>query len=67
MGGLRKYSRPTKVSRDMERLAQRKSKRRAPKMWLIGMGLLTGIVIAEMLSGNVTLSKIEQLFTGILQ
>ena len=54
MGSLIKYTRPQKV-RDLEHLAQQKRQKRpkgVPLWWLIGLGLMVGIVLGGLLTDN---------------
>lgn len=63
MGGLVKYSRPQKVTRDIDRLTRLKSKPQqsnAPMILLIVFGVIVGALAAEFAMGNLSISDVQE-------
>jgi hypothetical protein len=67
MGSLKKYTRPQKVH-DLELLVQQKRRRRnnsMPAWWLVGLGLIIGIVIGEFWIGDWHVADVEQVIANV--
>ena len=67
MGSLRKYAQPQKV-RDLEQLVQQKRRQRnrsMPGWWLVGLGLVIGIVVGEFWIGDRPVTDVEEAVANI--
>ncbi|TMJ38500.1 MAG: hypothetical protein E6G89_12045 [Alphaproteobacteria bacterium] len=67
MGSLRKYAQPQKV-RDLEQLVQQKRRQRnrsMPGWWLVGLGLVIGIVVGEFWIGDWHVTDVEEAVANI--